>query len=214
MKKRFLSIFIAINIIIAAFNPVLISAYYKTNSYSSVYSYDSYYEKLKEFDFTIEEMIALYQKEANQMGIDLKLPEKLAEASGITQVFHMKEFTNTNKENNRIFTTYSYDGQIRYLTYTFDFDELARYFGWIGGISAVAFIKNRVSEDALAKYIVTNMGLGTLFAVVNIASLILSGLSASDILHGFKIYTKQRYQYDEYEGFGKWYLLEISHKFY
>lgn len=172
------------------------------------YSDDKTYSQLIEIGFTNQEILDLYQRESNVTGIKLKLPDKLKQIMNIDFV--------TPDVSERIhyedFILYANNGDIRYQNYSINFDRIARNLGWAGGGTGAAFIIANVSKNQFARAVVSSVGLGWVSAIVSVAGAIFTGLATYN--NGVTITTKSRYAYDEYEGFGKWYLVEASYYFW
>lgn len=175
---------------------------------SMAYSNETIYNQLVDIGFTDVEMLGLYQKESNEIGIELKLPEKLIEATGIEYV--SPEEVNISYSNNIV--SYANTGDVRYRSYDINFDRIARSLGWTGGGTGAAFIIAHVSKNEFAKAIVSSVGLGWVSAIVSVAGVIFSELARYN--EGVTITTTSRYAYDEYEGFGKWYLVDADFDFW
>lgn len=212
-EKKMLSLMLVFTMVFGVLSPNLVLANKhnvseSTNSIESMYSDDAYYKQLKEIEFTSEEILELYQNEANKTQVNLKLPEELAKEVNETHVYFDENYADI-KTNSAIIETYAYyDGEIRNSSYSFNIAQIARYFGWTGAGTATAFLINNVTKTKFTQYIVSSVGLGTLFAIVSIAGVIF-GEIANRYGDGFTTYTEEMYQYDTWEGFGKWYLLDI-----
>lgn len=171
---------------------------------SESYDSDWMYNQLKELGFTNDEMLELYQREANQTGIDIHLPSRLAEATGVEYVYSFSD----GRVNSYAATPS--DGAVKEDIYNINFNTIARACGWTGAGTGTAFIIAQVTKQQFIKALVSSVGLGWVSAIVTIGGLIFSELAQHN--SGCTIIVKSTYQYDEYEGFGKWYMVDITYE--
>ena len=171
---------------------------------SEPYDSDWMYNRLEELGFTSNEILELYQREANQIGIDIHLPEKLAEVVGLDYVHSI------SNDSAEYYATSPENGDVKYDTCTINFDTIARACGWTGGGTGAAYIIAEVTKDAFLKALVKSAGLGWVSAISSVGGVIFSELARHHT--GCTITTKSIYQYDEYEGFGKWYMVDITYE--
>lgn len=176
---------------------------------TSVPSYDSkqVYDLLKELGFTDEEMFELYQREANESGVDVRLPDALAIAMGA-------EYAYTASPGGMRPYSEPQDGDESFAVYEIDFGELAKYCGWVGvGGSAVQFLSN-LGVTAFSKAVIAQLGLvGAGIAIVSSAL----GLIFDDLdeeYGGVTLTIKSVYYFDKYEYVGKWYMVEADYTFW
>lgn len=166
------------------------------------YDSDQMYNELKKLGFTDSEMLELYEREADKTGVTIRLPRKLADAVKMEYIEPQAGSVITYAEPT--------DGDVRYNTYKVSFNDIARACGWTGGGTGVAFIIAQVSQQAFLKALVASVGLGWVSAIVSVGGVIFSELA---LVHsGCTITTKSMYTYDQYEGFGKWYLVDATYK--
>lgn len=207
MKKRLscftLILVILVNIVTVAYakNDINENKFLNENSYKS----NELYFQLVEVGFSDEEIIELYQKEADSSGIDFKLPEILQSKTNISKVVSQ----NTSPKTMML---YANNGDVRHRTISINFDKIAKYCGWAGHGSSALFIVNEVTKSQFTKALITSSGLGWAVAIVDVAGIIFSSLAKD--YSGVDLYLTERYQYDEYEGFGKWYLVDADYKFW
>lgn len=207
MKKRLscftLILVILVNIVTVAYakNDINENKFLNENSYKS----NELYFQLVEVGFSDEEIIELYQKEADSSGIDFKLPEILQSKTNISKVVSQ----NTNPKTMML---YANNGDTRHRTISINFDKIAKYCGWTGRGSSALFIINQVTKDQFTKALIASSGLGWAFIMVEVAEFIFSSLAKHHT--GVDLYITERYQYDEYEGFGKWYLIDADYRFW
>lgn len=207
MKKRLscftLILVILVNIVTVAYakNDINENKFLNENSYKS----NELYFQLVEVGFSDEEIIELYQKEADSSGIDFKLPEILQSKTNIIKVVSQ----NTSPKTMML---YANNGDVRHRTISINFDKIAKYCGWAGHGSSALFIMNEVTKSQFTKALITSSGLGWAVAIVDVAGIIFSSLAKD--YSGVDLYLTERYQYDEYEGFGKWYLVDADYKFW
>ncbi|WP_273497466.1 hypothetical protein [Peptoniphilus rhinitidis] len=207
MKKRFLCFMLGLAFLT---NIVTVSYAMDTRDENRFLNENSYksnelYNTLVDVGFSDEEIIELYQREADKTGISFNLPENLKEKLNVTKVI-------TNNTNPQMMLLRSYDGEIRHRTISINFDKIARYCGWSGHGSSALFIINEVTKSQFTKALITSSGLGWAVAIVDVAGIIFSSLAKDHT--GVDLYLTERYQYDEYEGFGKWYLVDADYKFW
>lgn len=169
------------------------------------YDSETLYNQLVEIGFTDDEMLELYQREADKTGVDIHLPDKLAESAGVEYVYSCSR-------GERALLTTPQSGDVKYDYYTINFDTIARACGWTGGGTAVAFIISQVTKNAFIKAVVASVGLGWVSAIASIAGVIFGELSREHT--GCIITVKSVYQYDEYEAVAKWYMIDISYDFF
>lgn len=207
MKKRFLCILLGF---VFLTNIVTISyakdnrdenRFLNENSYTS----NELYDTLVDVGFTDDEILELYQKEADKTGISFNLPENLKEKLNVTKVI-------TNNTNPQRMMLRSYDGETRHRTISINFDKVAEYCGWSGHGSSALFIINQVTKSQFTKALIASSGLGWAIAIVDIAGFIFSKLAKYHT--GVDLYLTERYQYDQYEGYGKWYLIDADYRFW
>lgn len=207
MKKKLscftLILVILVNIVTVAYakNDINENKFLNENSYKS----NELYFQLVEVGFSDEEIIELYQREADNSGIDFKLPEILQNKTNISKVVSQ----NTGLKTMML---YANNGDVRHRTISINFDKIARYCGWAGNGSSALFIINQVTKDQFTKALIASSGLGWAFIMVKVAETIFSSLAKSHT--GVDLYITERYQYDEYEGFGKWYLVDADYRFW
>ena len=129
-----------------------------------IHSYDSdwMYDTLREIGFTDEEMFELYQREADESGVDIRLPSALAIAMGT-------EYAYTAFPGKIVLYAEPQDGDVKYDSFDIDFEAIAKACGWVGKGSAVAFIVSQVTKDAFIKAIVNSTGLGWVSAITTLA---------------------------------------------
>ena len=171
-----------------------------------IHSYDSdwMYDTLREIGFTDEEMFELYQREADESGVDIRLPSALAIAMGT-------EYAYTAFPGKIVLYAEPQDGDVKYDSFDIDFEAIAKACGWVGKGSAVAFIVSQVTKDAFIKAIVNSTGLGWVSAITTLAGGLFDWLMTHTDSTGCTITVKYVYQYDPYEGFGKWYMVNADY---
>lgn len=207
MKKKLscftLILVILVNIVTVAYakNDINENKFLNENSYKS----NELYFQLVEVGFSDEEIIELYQREADNTGIDFKLPEILQKKTNISKVISQ----NTSP---KAMMLYANNGDVRHRTISINFDKIARYCGWAGYGSSTLFLINQVTKDQFTKALLASSGLGWVAAMIDVAGFIFSDLAAD--YEGVDLYITERYQYDEYEGFGKWYLIDADYRFW
>lgn len=207
MKKKLscftLILVILVNIVTVAYakNDINENKFLNENSYKS----NELYFQLVEVGFSDEEIIELYQREADNSGIDFKLPEILQNKTNISKVVSQ----NTSPKTMML---YANNGDVRHRTISINFDKIARYCGWAGHGPSALFIINQVTKAQFTKALIASSGLGWAFIMVDVAETIFSLLAKYHT--GVDLYISERYQYDEYEGFGKWYLIDADYRFW
>ena len=158
----------------------------------------------REIGFTDEEMFELYQREADESGVDIRLPSALAIAMGT-------EYAYTAFPGKIVLYAEPQDGDVKYDSFDIDFEAIAKACGWVGKGSAVAFIVSQVTKDAFIKAIVNSTGLGWVSAITTLAGGLFDWLMTHTDSTGCTITVKYVYQYDPYEGFGKWYMVNADY---
>lgn len=170
---------------------------------ASTYNDDKLYFQLRSIGFSDEEIVELYQKESDKTGINFELPNALKETTNLNNVI-------SNQTNTQALLLRANTGDVRNRTISINFADIARYCGQTGGGSGAAFIIGQVTKNQFIKAFVATAGLGWVTAVISIAGVIFGELSINN--QGVTLYLQERYAYDEYEGFGKWYMVDISHR--
>ncbi|BAK97996.1 hypothetical protein OBV_07980 [Oscillibacter valericigenes Sjm18-20] len=176
-----------------------------TNVSMEPYDSETLYNQLAQIGFTNDEMLELYRREANKTGVDIHLPDKLAESAGVEYVY------SCSSGEMALLAAYK-EGDVRYQDYTINFDDIARVCGWTGGGTGVAFIIAQVSKKEFIKAVVSSVGLGWVSAITSVAGVVFSELSRYNT--GCTFTVKSVYRYDEDEGFAKWYMVDASHVFF
>lgn len=168
-----------------------------------VEEYDSewMYNTLSEIGFTDDEMFELYQKEADKTGVNIHLPDRLANAIGVDYAY---------THFNRVvpYASTPQDGDVRYDSYDVNFEAIAKICGWTGKGLAVSFIVGQVTKDAFIKAVIGSTGLGWVGAATTLIGGLFDWLMDHTDSTGCTITVKYAYQYDPYEGFGKWYMVD------
>lgn len=144
------------------------------------YSSEDFYNQLKDLGFTNEEMLDLYQKEADKLGIELKLPEKLYEFSNINSV---KPVLNSRYTALREFPSNPRKKQSYTAVCTVDFNEICKYLGYSGATGAV-WIVGHCTKQQVAKAIIATNGFMWVTAATALAGAVFTALAQSH--NGFK----------------------------
>lgn len=169
------------------------------NSYKS----NEMYYTLVDVGFSDEEIVELYQKEADKFGINFKLPEALKEKTKIDKVI-------TTNKNPQALMLRTNNGDKRHRTISINFNDVARYCGWSGKGSSALFVINQVTKSQFTKALISSAGLGWTVAISDLAGLIFSKLAKDH--SGVDLYLTEVYWYDEYERMGKWNLIDADYR--
>lgn len=205
MKKRLscftLILVILVNIVTVAYakNDINENKFLNENSYKS----NELYFQLVEVGFSDEEIIELYQKEADSSGIDFKLPEILQSKTNISKVVSQ----NTSPKTMML---YANNGDTRHRTISVNFNDVARYCGWPGGGTSAAFIIGNVTKSEFIKAVIANTGLQWVAAVTTVVGIAFGYISRYH--EGIDLYLTETYYYDEYELMGKWTLVDADYR--
>ena len=205
MKKRFLCFMLGLAFLT---NIVTVSYAMDTRDDNSFLNENSYksnelYNTLVDVGFSDEEIIELYQREADKTGIDFKLPEVLQNKVHITKVVSQNKSAKT-------IMLYANNGDTRHRTISVNFNDVARYCGWPGGGTSAAFIIGNVTKSEFIKAVIANAGLQWVAAVTTVVGIAFGYISKYH--EGIDLYLTETYYYDEYELMGKWTLVDADYR--
>lgn len=180
----------------------------KTNVAEDMFASNDLYLKLCELGFSEDEILLLYQNEANRLGTSLLLPSQFTQKVAKTVVFPSKgQLSLNNYDLLRV-----KDGDKRHFTVSVNFRKVADFLGYTGtGMSIVAFLKAK-GERAFTKALISTAGLSFVSIVISVAGEVFGLLSTR--WTGVTFYLTQSYAYDPYELMGKWYLVDASYRLY
>ena len=172
-------------------------------------SYDSkqMYDFLKGLGFTDDEMFELYQREADESGVDVRLPDALAITIGA-------EYAYTTSPRRIVLYSEPQDGDERFAVYEIDFKKLAKICGWTGtGADWVEFFY-LLGVAAFQKAVIAQLGLVGV-GIAAVSSTLENIFNDLDEAYGGVTLTvKSVYYYDKYEGLGKWYMVDADYTFW
>ena len=172
------------------------------------YDSDWMYDTLASVGFTNEEMLELYQREADETGVSIHLPDALAAAVGVDSVF-----CRTNNGQLGTYASTPSDGDVRQDTYVIDFDDVADALGRVGNVAdAASYIITHSTLATFTQAMIVAGGLDAVSTIITVIGLIYDTIDPA--YEGVTITTTSVYYYDQYEGFGKWYLTDATYQFW
>ena len=172
-------------------------------------AYDSkqVYDALKEIGFTDEEMFELYQREADESGVDVRLPDALAIAMGA-------EYAYTTFPGKIMPYSEPQDGDEKFTVYEIDFGDIARACGWTGHLVSAGDFIIQAGALAFKKAVIAELGVAVLGVAVLIDTLETIFDELDGAYEGVTLTVKSVYYYDEYERLGKWYMVYADYTFW
>ncbi len=217
-KKRLFSLFISLALVFSSNFSIFANENVYTGlnnnisrkSISTLYSDDSYYNKFKDIGFSDEEILELYENEANRLGISLKLPDNLSRKYNIESV----DLETYNRHSSISFYSTTTEKPVNH-SITINFTDLAYELGLPGGVAATEYLTRKGIEGAVKKSIVrkivSSAGFQALAAATTIAAVILGGISY--FTKGVVIDYTTVYSCDDYDGC-KDVVVDMSHRFF
>ena len=156
-KKRLFSLFISLALVFSSNFSIFANENIYTGlnnnisrkSISTLYSDDSYYNKFKDIGFSDEEILELYENEANRLGISLKLPDNLSRKYNIESV----DLETYNRHSSISFYSTTTEKPVNH-SITINFADLAYELGLPGGVAATEYLTRKGIEGAVKKSIV------------------------------------------------------------
>lgn len=217
-KKRLFSLFISLALVFSSNFSIFANENVYTGlnnnisrkSISTLYSDDSYYNKFKDIGFSDEEILELYENEANRLGISLKLPDNLSRKYNIESV----DLETYNRHSSISFYSTTTEKPVNH-SITINFTDLAYELGLPGGVAATEYLTRKGIEGAVKKSIVrkivSSAGFQALAAATTIAAVILGEISY--FTKGVVIDYTTVYSCDDYDGC-KDVVVDMSHRFF